>query len=69
MFKGSNAGASKSAIAESYIKDNGELVHWYLPMMRNGVAGMIDVITGVFKTNEAGSGSFTIPDISYTPTP
>lgn len=69
MFKGSNAGASKSAIAESYIKDNGELVHWYLPMMRNGVAGMIDVVTGVFKTNEAGSGSFTIPDISYTPTP
>jgi hypothetical protein len=30
--------------------------------------GMLDLVNVVFYPNQ-GSGSFTIPDISYTPTP
>jgi hypothetical protein len=33
-----------------------------------GAKGMLDIVNCIFYPN-AGSGSFTIPDISYTPTP
>ena len=32
-----------------------------------GTCGMIDLVSGKFFPNANSSGSFTIPDISYTP--
>jgi hypothetical protein len=34
-----------------------------------GTCGMIDLVSGKFSPNANSQGSFTIPDISYTPTP
>jgi len=58
-----------AGIAKFILKQgNTELREMY-PFIRNGVNGMIDVISGTFFTNANSQGSFTIPDISYTPTP
>ena len=60
-----------AGIAKFILKQgNTELREMY-PMKRTindvVVCGMIDVISGTFFTNANSQGSFTIPDISYTP--
>ena len=60
MFKGSSFGACKCAIAENYAKEGETLKRWYLPMIRNDRAGMVDIVSKTWKGNEANSGAFTI---------
>lgn len=60
FFKGNNAGASKSAIAFGYAKQDGKEKFIYYPCIHNGELGMADIISKTWKGNEAGSGSFSI---------
>ena len=60
FFKGNNAGASKSAIAFGYAKQDGIEKFLYYPCIHNGELGMADIISKTWKGNEAGSGAFTI---------
>ena len=43
------------------MQDGGAVLREMYPFIRNGVNGMIDVLSGTFYQN-AGSGSFTISE-------
>ena len=50
----------------AYLKINDANPRHFIPCKHNGVCGMYDIETKQFYGN-AGTGQFTIPDISYTP--
>jgi len=51
------------------IYDGETKVRDFIPCKHNGENGMLDMVNMTWHGNVRGQGSFTIPDISYTPTP
>ena len=49
------------------IYDNGTIVRDYVPCTQNGVAGLYDIVNGVFYTN-SGTGTFAVGTSNYTST-
>ena len=47
-------------LREAIIKHEGETKHHYYPCLYNGIAGMVDAISGTFHPNANTKGQFTI---------
>lgn len=58
LFKGSAFGNCKCAISEHYDKVNGVYKEYFVPYIKNGVGGMLNMVSGEFF----GHSSFTISE-------
>lgn len=67
LFKTSTYNAFKGKIGEHYEKEQGVFKHRFLPFIRNGENGMLDILSGTFHPNANTEGAFTIALTDKTP--
>jgi len=67
LGSGSNESKSGMDCIELFGADNTTRIAYYVTFIRNGVNGMLDLLTGDFFPNANSSGSFTISETPSTP--
>lgn len=60
---------AKESVGYCIFETNGVVQGHFIPCKHNGQCGLYDIEGMTWYGNANTSGSFTIPDISYTPTP